>query len=140
LPSLSRPRCVGSSFPWPFKIRSVHRLLFCLAFMMSCQFNARVLCIWSLHLFCYLPRLRCPSVNPNIKSPPPPSESDVSIKDMKYISLPTTATVCRERLVLIECDLETSKRRRPRPDLGCCATGKEMCEKVSVVGRLHNPA
>jgi hypothetical protein len=26
---------------------------------------------------------------------------------------------------LIDCDLETSKRRRPRPDLGCCATGKE---------------
>jgi hypothetical protein len=24
-----------------------------------------------------------------------------------------------------ECDLETSKRRRRRPDLGCCATGKE---------------
>jgi hypothetical protein len=25
---------------------------------------------------------------------------------------------------LTACDLETSKRRRPRPDLGCCATGK----------------
>jgi hypothetical protein len=24
-----------------------------------------------------------------------------------------------------ECDLETSKRKQPRPDLGCCATGKE---------------
>jgi hypothetical protein len=24
-----------------------------------------------------------------------------------------------------ECDLETSKRRRPRPTGGCCATGKE---------------
>jgi hypothetical protein len=23
------------------------------------------------------------------------------------------------------CDLETSKRRPPRPNLGCCATGKE---------------
>jgi hypothetical protein len=23
-----------------------------------------------------------------------------------------------------ECDLETSKRRRPGPDLGCCATGR----------------
>jgi hypothetical protein len=26
---------------------------------------------------------------------------------------------------LTECDIGTSKRRRPRPDLGCCATGKE---------------
>jgi hypothetical protein len=24
-----------------------------------------------------------------------------------------------------ECDLETSKKRRPGPNLGCCATGKE---------------
>jgi hypothetical protein len=27
-------------------------------------------------------------------------------------------------VVCVECDLETSKRRRPRPDLGCCAAGK----------------
>jgi hypothetical protein len=26
---------------------------------------------------------------------------------------------------LIECDLETSTKRRPSPGLGCCATGKE---------------
>jgi hypothetical protein len=34
-----------------------------------------------------------------------------------------------------KCDLETSKRRRRRPNLGCCATGKEMCiiEKASVI-------
>jgi hypothetical protein len=32
-----------------------------------------------------------------------------------------------------ECDLETSKRRLPRSDLGCCATGKEI---LSVIGRL----
>jgi hypothetical protein len=28
---------------------------------------------------------------------------------------------------LIVCDLETSTVRRPRPELGCCATGKEYC-------------
>jgi hypothetical protein len=26
---------------------------------------------------------------------------------------------------LIVCDLETSTMRRPRPELGCCATAKE---------------
>jgi hypothetical protein len=30
-----------------------------------------------------------------------------------------------------ECDLETSKRRRPGPDLGCKATGKERKYRVS---------
>jgi hypothetical protein len=29
---------------------------------------------------------------------------------------------------LTECDLETSKRRWPRPDLGCCATGMGSME------------
>jgi hypothetical protein len=28
-------------------------------------------------------------------------------------------------LSLIVCDLETSTMRRPRPELGCCATGRE---------------
>jgi hypothetical protein len=28
-------------------------------------------------------------------------------------------------VVCLSEDLETSKRRRPRPDLGCCATGKK---------------
>jgi hypothetical protein len=27
-----------------------------------------------------------------------------------------------------ECNLETSRRIRPRPHLGCCATGKEKME------------
>ena len=25
------------------------------------------------------------------------------------------------------CDLETSAMKRPRPELGCCTTEKEMC-------------
>jgi hypothetical protein len=29
-----------------------------------------------------------------------------------------------------QCDLETSKRRRPRPDLGCCATGKKNSTRI----------
>jgi hypothetical protein len=28
---------------------------------------------------------------------------------------------------VIVCDLETSRMRRPRPELGCCATGKKSC-------------
>jgi hypothetical protein len=28
---------------------------------------------------------------------------------------------------LIVCDLETSVMRQPRPELGCCATGRECC-------------
>jgi hypothetical protein len=31
-----------------------------------------------------------------------------------------------------ECDLQTSKRRRPRPDRGCCATGKKMFFRKTV--------
>jgi hypothetical protein len=35
------------------------------------------------------------------------------------------------------CDLETSKRRQPRPDLGCCATGKENVKSESVICIRH---
>jgi hypothetical protein len=42
---------------------------------------------------------------------------------------------------LSECDLETSKWRRPRPHLDCCATGKEKMplEIISIARliRLH---
>jgi hypothetical protein len=40
---------------------------------------------------------------------------------------------------VFECDLETSKTRRRRPDMGCCATGKEEIgvKKVIYVKRLH---
>jgi hypothetical protein len=34
---------------------------------------------------------------------------------------------------LIVCDLETSAVRRPGPDLGCCASGKESCFGTRVV-------
>jgi hypothetical protein len=44
-----------------------------------------------------------------------------------------------------ECDLETSKRRRRRPDLGCCATGKKWiwegildCTRVNVSQAAQN--
>jgi hypothetical protein len=40
-------------------------------------------------------------------------------------SLRRTDHSSRGVLPMSECDLETSKRRRPRPDLGCCATGKK---------------
>jgi hypothetical protein len=74
---------------------SLHCVLFCVAFMMSCQFIVMVLRISSVH---FVPRLLLllllPSVNPNIKSFS--SESDVRIMCPKYFNLSITAKVSRE--------------------------------------------
>jgi len=46
------------------------------------------------------------------------------------------------RVCLAVCDLETSKMRRPMPELGCCATEKNMggeCSSTPLIySKMHN--
>jgi hypothetical protein len=95
--SLSRFRFVVTYFPRPCR-SGPSIALFCLAFMVSCQFIVRVIRISFVHFVRCLPHLLLPSVNLNIKSVS--NESDVRNMCPKYFNLLITA-VSRECLGLI---------------------------------------
>jgi len=51
----------------------------------------------------------------------------VAASAMSWSPVQTSTVGC---VYLIVCDLETSTVRQPRPNLGCCTTGKKWCNRL----------